>query len=194
MTIKDWSDLAGAIQAFTLALAVIVGGGWALFRFLSLNSIAKARAELEAARRALRERGTLDIRIEHQPTAPSKGKKIWLLCNVFIENSGNGTEAIDWASSRFIAIPIALKTNQAEVLFANAIAGSSCRSSKSKSTIVLPGDKFQEPYLICLPGHGLYKLSFEAQISSTAQEDMEKSISSANITYPCWVAEKIVSI
>ncbi len=194
MTIKDWSDLASAIQSFTLALAVIVGGGWALFRFLSLNSIAKARAELEAAQRSLRERGMLDIRIDHQVVASPPGKKKWLLCNVRVENVGNGVESIDWTSSRFFAVPIALKTNKAEILYQQEITGSSCRPLYSKSTLVMPGEKFQEPYLVCLPGHGLYKLSFEAQISNTTQENMEKSISSADITYPCWVAETIAYI
>jgi hypothetical protein len=73
MTINEWADFASTVESFVVSIAIIFGGGWALFQFISLNSIAKARAELEAAKRALRQRGIVNI-TKRAPKHKNNGK------------------------------------------------------------------------------------------------------------------------
>ena len=61
MTLEDFNNLAAGIQSLLVGLAVLVGGGWALFRFFSLKEIKKATADLEKAKRDLQQRGHLQV-------------------------------------------------------------------------------------------------------------------------------------
>jgi len=196
MSIKEWADLASAIQSFAVAIGVIVGGGWALFQFISMNTIAKARAELETAKRALRERGLLSFTIEYQLISFPPGDDKWLLCTISIENIGNGMESIDWESTTLTATPIVHEAKKMETLVSQTITGSSCRPTDAETSIVVPGEKFQTSYLVCLPGSGLYMLTFNAKASPIILKDETLQMFSSGLTLGSgtWDTNKIVFI
>jgi hypothetical protein len=192
MTFKDWADLASAIQSIAVSVAVVVGGGWALFQFLSLNSIAKARAELEVIKQSLKERGVFNLTIECQPifSATKDGK--WLLCTVHIENIGNGMDAINLAQAKFSATPIMLENNKAKTLNNQIIIGDSCQSIDSDATLIVPGEKYQMFFVLCLPNPGLYRLNFATEASKFFQKEAALQLFVSDFQSATWSSERIV--
>ena len=69
MDFEDFKNLAAGVQSCFVALAVLVGGTWALCRFFLLKDIERARAEVEKSRKELSERGHLQVKLTVTPGA-----------------------------------------------------------------------------------------------------------------------------
>jgi hypothetical protein len=161
VTLDDWVKNAQIAQSLALAIAVLGGGGWALFQFLSLHSIAKARADLEAARRALRQRGLLNMSLDYKAIAePAKSERC-LVCTVGIRNVGNRTEVLNWQESRLTARgldPSGLPSAGGQLIMG---VGPRELGDLIYSSIA-PSEKHRMVFALSVPGPGLYFLDFRA--------------------------------
>ena len=107
MSLNDFAMLAEAVQSLIVSVAVVIGGGWALYQFVSLNSIAKSKAELESIKRSLSKRAVIETVIEHQIFAhPTIDTGKCLLCTVYLKNIGSRLELIDESKTALVATPL----------------------------------------------------------------------------------------
>jgi hypothetical protein len=100
---EAFKNLAAAIQSLIIALGVLVGGIWALYRFRTLKTIEKAQAELERAKRELASRGILEVRLEASQLTSTDGFGGYIHLLMTLKNVGSGTEVIRWSDSRIEA-------------------------------------------------------------------------------------------
>lgn len=161
-------DLASAIESIVIALGVLIGGGWALFRFRALKDVAKARAELEKATRELREHGNLTIEMRASQFEIETDSKRFISISLTITNVGNRTEVIRWADSKISGARVTC-SNENEIELGAAI------QSRQRSlymnilgSTIDPGNSEIQAFLIPIDDPGLYFL--EAYISGSPEE------------------------
>ncbi len=171
MTLGELKELAGVIQSLAVAVAVLVGGGWALFRYVSLRSIQHAQAalektqvEIERTRRTLEERGLIEIDLEAEQMF--LGKDYVIIACATLRNIGSGTEIIDWSKS-------SMKANK--VIFESAgnvgFSGDSILGARPKAVldcIIHPGAIDKEVFIIRVPDSGIYYIRFHSVCSPKA--------------------------
>lgn len=96
MTLEEFKILSSSIQSLCIALAVLVGGFWALYRFFSLKSIEAARLELAKSKKELSSQAILDVGMKAEAIPSMDGAAI---INVTIKNIGSKDETIDTVKS-----------------------------------------------------------------------------------------------
>lgn len=111
MSIEDLKNLAAAFQSVVLAIGVLVGGVWAIYRFRTLGTIEKARAELEKAKRELSCRGLIEIKLDPSLLPASDGSGNYILVAITAKNIGTGTEVILWQTSKVMATRVVYGAN-----------------------------------------------------------------------------------
>lgn len=165
MNASDFNNIASGIQALVLAAAAIIGGLWAGFRFLSLKEVDQARvaaekgkAEVEAAKRALRETAILDWTITCEPlTDPDSGKR-YLVVKLGVKNTGNTPELLDWSSA---AVNVVRIVGCKDGLPATADEWTLCRPSSGPGellqSVVGPSASAEYLFLAPLEAPGLYR-------------------------------------
>jgi hypothetical protein len=169
MSDERFKNIASGIQSLILAFAVVVGGGWTLYRFRSLDEVGKARAEVEQLQRGLRERGILKIEMASEPLSKTATGELLLSVNVTVENTGNRTEVLRWDRSGLRATQVLIEDGRsrfgARVIGRYAVAGADTPTSS-----ILPGQSRVFPILLMLPPNGVYQLVFEAAVSPQEAE------------------------
>ncbi|MFC1523592.1 hypothetical protein ACFL6N_02250 [Thermodesulfobacteriota bacterium] len=94
MTLCDFENLAGGIQSIVIALGLLTGGLWALFRFQAFRETEKARAELNKLKREIVERGVIKITLN--PSVIKSDTKKYIKLDMEVKNTGNRNELLDW--------------------------------------------------------------------------------------------------
>jgi len=188
MALEELKDLANALQSLAVAVAVLVGGGWALFRYFSLRAIQHAKAglektrlELERARRTLNERGIIEITLEAEQMLIGNDH----LIGVYVElrNTGNGTEIVDWSSS-FIGAKKVICESDGSVRFqGDWILGT--RPEKLVYSNIVQGELNKNSFIIRVPDSGIYYLHFESACSLQEMKLVHAEQEEAGI----WVSE-----
>lgn len=182
MTFGELKDLAAAIQSFAIATAALVGGAWALFRFFSLRTVEQARTELERVRRALQERGIIDIELQ---AAQMQWEQCYAIAvRVKLTNRGTGTEVIDWSSS-FLRAAKAMPSARPDAgcdFDENWILGQ--RPMGFSDTSLAPGECREHSFLVPVPEVGIYYLLFYALCSPPATELEREARDKAGVRQP----------
>lgn len=99
MTPAELATLASAIQALFVAIAVVVGGIWALFRYRMLNESARASAELARLHEALEREPAITLRVgvEVFPAIGDVTRSMHVVAR--LHNTGKAPDVIDWSAS-----------------------------------------------------------------------------------------------
>jgi hypothetical protein len=96
LTFEELRNLTSAIQSISIAIAVTVGGFWALYRFYSLKSIETAKLELEKSKKELSSQAILDVRMNAEAIPSLEGAAV---INITVRNIGSKDEIIDTVKS-----------------------------------------------------------------------------------------------
>jgi hypothetical protein len=153
---------------------VVIGGVWALYRFLSLQEIAKARAELEEKRKILTEQGILSVEISTESYPRPKDDGYFIHIRASITNVGNRVETLYWKNSGAYAAPVnqdvAGKVVCGEWIIVKLIGilGEQIEAS------IAPSEKIIVPFLIPIKKPGVYFLGIRIPRSQRAIEDEKK--------------------
>ncbi len=174
MSLDDFAVLAGAVQSLIVSIAVVIGGGWALYQFISLNSIAKSKAELESIKRSLSKRAVIETIIEHEifphPTLDI-GK--CLLCTVHIKNIGSHVELIDESKTSLVAIPLSLNKDESIIVPSdNKLVAFFYFDQEYPLTSIQAGTCEDLHFVILLPKAGIYGLTFETHSVSVSEDEV----------------------
>ena len=182
MTLEELKEIANVFQALAVGVAVLAGGGWALFRYFSLRSIQSAKAnlektlvELEGARRGLLERGIIDINLKTEQIYSGDN---YLICvEATLTNKGSSTEIIVWSKGSMSAEKVICKSDGGIELSGNIISG--YRLGKTKETVLLPSETANPSFIICVPDSGIYHLEFKACCSVMQTQTIVKELEKA---------------
>lgn len=171
MGYERFNRIATGVQALVVAVAVVVGGGWALYRFESLEEIERARAELEQVRRELRERGVLNLTLR-VATLDATGDRARLVrVEVGVENVGDRSELIEWAKSGLSISRVAIAEGALPAYEAVALFGYGSPYDGALSSTVLPGQTRTFEFLAALEAGGVHQFRFVAAASPAEAEE-----------------------
>ena len=174
MTISEFKDYTDGLQSIAIVVAAMLGGGWALFQFFTLNAREVAKLELQKKKRELLERGVLLIDLHCESF--EFDESYFLHVRVVLRNVGNGPEFVDWSkaimgATRFEKVDETRPTNTGEVL--KAFHGASGPVSHMR---LLPAFTTSESFLIGIPKAGVYYLEFFVPASNATTLDTVKDL------------------
>ena len=86
---SEIANIAKAFQGFAAGLAIMVGGGWALYRFSVLDEIKKAKLELTQKEQDLLQQPVVDLRINAKQVILPHDAGFFIEINVIAKNQGN---------------------------------------------------------------------------------------------------------
>jgi hypothetical protein len=167
MNNEQFSKIASGIQAIVVSLAVIVGGGWTLYTFGSLQQVERARTEVEKLRRSLLERGVLVITLRPSQVKSAQPSTRYVLVDVAVQNQGNSTEVIDWSKSGLRLTKVDVDRGGGLAFGQTLDVGYSLPGRLVQSSSILPGQTRGLAFLVPLQQPGVYHIAFEAIISPT---------------------------
>ena len=168
MGLEDFKNLAAGIQSLLVGLAVLIGGGWALFRFFSLREVKKATAELEKMKRDLQQRGHLQIEMKASQIFSSDYIEKYINVSLLISNVGNRSEVIRWLDSKFSASPVSRGVNGEVKLGEPIWAQVYSQHFKLEASTIDPGTSESYALLIPVGSDGVYLL--EASLAGSPAE------------------------
>jgi len=168
MTPLSLQLIASAIESFVIVLAILIGGGWTLYSFVSLGSIEKARAELEKLKQSISQRGILQITLMPSQMIASDGSGNFINVGAKITNVGNGRETIKWRKS-YIKAALVTRSGSDLLSVGAPIEGQQLYVEGNPGVeIIAPGESGEFSYLIPVSQPGIYLL--DALFTGSAEE------------------------
>lgn len=170
MNPEEFRNLAQGIQAILVAFGLLIAGLWAIYRFRSLLSTQKARADLAKTRaeldtskadlekihRELEKRAVILVKIEPFVLGDLNAGQLYLRIRLTLTNSGNQVEDIDWKESSVMAAEIK-KTSEGLPLATKPINAMLIDISfKVKHETLFPGETSTKEFLVPIEHHALY--------------------------------------
>ncbi len=175
MGYERFNRIATGVQALVVAAAVVVGGGWTLYRFEMLEEIERGRAELEQIRRDLRERGILNLTMRVSTLAEDGAATRFARVEVSAENVGDRTELIEWAKSGVTVSRVRVGSDGALVYAQPVTVGYGTPLAEGPSSTILPGQTRVFEFLVPLSAPGThYVLFFGAASPAEAEESLRE--------------------
>jgi hypothetical protein len=145
LTFEEFKNLSSSIQSISIAIAVLVGGFWALYRFFSLKSIETASLELEKSKKELTSQAVLDVRMNAEAVPSMKGAAI---INITIRNIGSKDETIDTVASTVYLAVVDNISDDVSSLRKKHEAKHLSIDTYNYFVIVSPGEVKTIPYLV----------------------------------------------
>ena len=167
MTLEEFKNLAAGFQSLTIAAAVVIGGAWALYRFLSLKTIEKARADLERTKRQLQARGLLQLELSARELFMPENDVMLIELRIAVTNVGTGPEILNWNES---SVTAARLTHDSELKVGTEVQGRylTTDSSPLYGCSIHPTQIEGFSFVISVTEPGLYLI--EARISGSPEE------------------------
>lgn len=91
MSPDAFAKIAGGLQSIVTIFAILVGGGWALYTFVKLNAVKKARAELAELEQRMVEFPSLSIALAWQGWPERGAGKHTVAVSAALRNDGKRT-------------------------------------------------------------------------------------------------------
>jgi hypothetical protein len=99
---EKFNNIASGIQAIVVAVGVVVGGGWGLWRYsvllearIAVAQAEKAEAEVESAKRVARSSVVVNVDLSARQIQTTLERGKWILVELSIRNTGNQDIKID---------------------------------------------------------------------------------------------------
>jgi hypothetical protein len=160
--------VASGCQSVLVSLAILVGGVWTLYTFLSLKSIEKARQELE---QLSHKRAVVDVHVkteaiesavgDYASMSPTRNPRWLIHVVVTVKNSGNNQAVLDLSNDSLFLKKLRSATD-AKATFSPAIRhfGLAGVSVAMRSVVVLPGSDQELHYVVDVEEPGMYLVEF----------------------------------
>ncbi len=188
MTIEQFATLMNGVQSVLTSLALLVGGGWALYTFSALGQITRSRAELqrleleqrktEAEIRKLQQEAkvgaVIEISIKLARQSLPNDSSPYVSAVVQIENKGNRNTRLDYGESRKPLMVFAVRFNNDGALeyveqSAYPVPVGRSPNAASPSILVRAGGRETIPFFFRVSSPGLYLVVFTAHTSEEEQ-------------------------
>jgi hypothetical protein len=159
MSTDTFVKLASAIQALAVALALIIGGIWALFRFRFLRELDRARAELDHLRQQLRTKATITMSLHATPMPAAEGLGRTVLVQLDIKNVGNAPTTLNWSEARLKSARVVGFKDEVLVL-RDWVTTRLTRTEEFETVTIESGDAESVAFVVPAPVVGLYHIEF----------------------------------
>ncbi|MCZ6690092.1 MAG: hypothetical protein O7H41_10845 [Planctomycetota bacterium] len=164
MTLDQFESLASGIESAAVVLALFAAGTWAYFRFRAFGEAEKAKADLNALKRSLREQSVVNIDLEASRLACSDDLGRWLLVRVTLKNEGNRLEILAPHAERLEVRRVNRRDSEAPSL-GDALSGTLSDSNPLHGHSILPAESISHCFLVPLAENGIYLVSYDAKMS-----------------------------
>lgn len=202
-TSEDRKHISEYVKNYCTALAIVIGGIWALIKFGALLEVEQARVDLERAHAALElDRLEIDVyrrakfrdlqaeavlQIGIEATAsPSKGGFV-VLGRVLIENVSDLRTEISLAPNTSLIGLTRIMPVGGQVVSANPqIYRPRAHSGPIDRLVSLPSRTLSLPFVFWVDQAGIYQITFEAEVrvgGSIADEEFLRSIGLAELVW-----------
>lgn len=189
-----FKDIAAGVQSIVVAVALVVGGLWSVF---VLGDAARARAELEKIKHT---EIALDMSISAHviPRTSDDGRDI--VVEVNIKNAGSKYIALDLRKPSLRLRKIGFDPNsglRGEQTFVEShYYGPNVLPYQRINLVV--GSSGTLPYLVRVPGPGVYILTFETPMAEDVARAVETlplgTIDAQQPGPPVWAVQKIINV
>jgi len=176
---ENFAHLASGVKNIIITIAIIIGGVWSAYTFGALNSVEKAKKELEKTKKELNEL-SLDIDIDAKQLPSLDKKKFGILVEVIIANVGNGSIALDLQKKPLTISKIA--KNKKGIIYAaqyyaplpymNLTEGN---THLIYSQLVHPGSTKRIYFYEEVKSPGIYFISFQSKADKEVNNRVSKS-------------------
>ncbi|WP_438404315.1 hypothetical protein [Aeromonas hydrophila] len=153
MTILEIKNLAAAFQSISLVIAIVIGGGWALFQFFSMRNIEKAQAELKKLQHETNVHGVIELSIIAKYLSSYEDL---VVIKVSLKNIGVNPECINLKKSQVVLAPIGHENFNAQSVESEIHAIHQGVDHINSFMIVNPGEEISLKYLASNVSHPLY--------------------------------------
>ena len=207
MTLSDWKELLEIIKTLLECLGILAGGVWAAYTFGSLRQIARSRAEIasiEVARRKdeaelkmLDERARIGAVIEIDLSVTTcripSDSRIFISALAEVANKGNRNAQIDYPEDPFkvYAVNVSSQGTVSTLVATAAVVSSINPAKRSLRLLVRAGGRERLPFLVAVPGPGVYLLVFALPLSPAEQEIASQY---GFVTKGRWSAKRYVTV
>lgn len=170
--------ISETIRNYVVALAVIVGGGWTVFEFASLERIERTRieralaeTELEQARRQLLQ-NRLELRLGADAKAVEPGAFL-ILGELSMENVSNirVDVPLDPEFSTLQAVHLRRRPGDDPLASNRQIWRPRDHKGPISGVTVLPGRELVLPFAFWVDAPGVYLLSFQSELQAEASPE-----------------------
>jgi hypothetical protein len=157
---EGFKDLSAAFQNCVVSIAVLVGGGWTLYRFIATHEVERAQNEVERAKFAsAKETGSLLIKVNPTDVVLDDGKHC-IASIVGITNNGMRDVFLDYSEEPFSIAKLDFDVR------GNSSLGAELQQESllSKSRVLRMGESVEYPFFIRVQDAGVYVITFKVPL------------------------------
>jgi hypothetical protein len=156
---ERFKDLSAGVQNCVVSIAVLVGGGWALYRFIATSEMERARLELFRQAQIL-------IKINASDVVLNDGKHC-IASIVGITNNGSRNVLLDYSDT-----PFSITKIDFDVL-GNSSLGVELKQESllSKSRVLRSGESVEYPFFVRVQDAGVYVVRFQVPLPSKEMQE-----------------------
>jgi hypothetical protein len=149
---ERFKDLSAAVQNCVVSLAVLIGGGWTLYKFVATH-------ETERASRELFQQAQLLIKVSASEMVLADGGHC-IASTVAVTNSGTRNVFLDYSGEPFSVRKIDFDAR------GNSSLGAELRQENlvSGSRVLRVGESVEYPFIVLVRDAGVYVVRFEIPI------------------------------
>jgi hypothetical protein len=164
-------NIAETIQAYVVAGAIILGGGWTLFQFTALNQLQRAKLELEN----LQPKDALSVKIQVEQLGATNQPERAVHISIEFANAGDAETILDFSTPPIILSKVI--SDDGETRFRNTQVISFTtphrdgRLRTAKMWYLEPKSKRTFSSVAFVPTSGVYLVQFDMPNSAKDQEE-----------------------
>jgi hypothetical protein len=177
---ERFKDLSATFQNCVVSIAVLVGGGWALYRFIATHEIERAKLELFKQAQIL-------IKINASDVVLDDGKHC-IASIVGITNNGTRNVSLDYSDGPFSITKVDFDVQ------GNSSLGAELRQDSllSKSRVLRFGESVEYPFFVRVQDAGVYVVRFQVPLP---EKEMKEHLSAGGpVGKIYWVGTTFINI
>jgi hypothetical protein len=177
---ERFKDLSATFQNCVVSIAVLVGGGWALYRFIATQEIERAKLELSRQAQIL-------IKINASDIVLDDGKHC-IASIVGITNNGTRNVLLDYSDGPFSITKVEFDVR------GNSSLGAELRQKSllSESRVLRFGESVEYPFFVGVQDAGVYVVKFQVPLP---EKEMAEHLSAKGpVGQIYWVGTTFINI
>ncbi len=204
--LKNWAEI---IQIMVVVLAILIGGSWTLYRFISLNEIGKARTELEKEKADLEKtrkesnlvdppRAVLDVDLSADTMEMKEDLAYFIAITVTMKNKGTRQTVLDFSTDPFSTpLSITQVTFNDEGIPVWGTPSSlkiAVRHGEVDNVSLSPGETISLPFGIKVRNPGIYFLEFMVPQKGKESEEHIQAVNGKSSGIIAWVKGIFINV
>ncbi len=180
LNLDKFKSILEIVQLIAVITAILIGGGWTLYTFISLEAVNKAKIELEEMKHKLIRRAVLDINLVAENETKKDQAEYYISATVTVANKGTREAHLDFSEHPFLT-PLSIS----KVTFDKKGGPEFVNSQTYKinmaiseiiDVVLLPNENISLPFYVKVKEAGVYFLEFSVPQKGIERKEHEKII------------------